>query len=107
MIEPITTLPQPASTRIRPDIISDAFLATLRQHGVAQAHLFGSVARGQERPDSDIDLLVTFDRTVSLLDVYGLANELERLSGRKVDLMTALDPEFAPYITPTLIPIAL
>ena len=107
MNEPLATQPLPTSTKIRPDILSDAFLGTLRQHGVIQAHLFGSVARGQERPDSDIDLLVKFDRTVSLLDIYGLSNELELLSGRRVDVMTALDAEFAPFITPTLVPVTL
>lgn len=46
--------------RIRPDIITDDFLTIMRAHGVIEAYLFGSVSRGEERPDSDIDLLVTF-----------------------------------------------
>lgn len=88
-------------------MISTEFLAILRQFGVIEAKLFGSVARGDERPDSDIDLLVTFDHQVSLFRQMDLTAELSRLSGRKIDLMTNIDPAFAPYIVPTLVPLPL
>jgi hypothetical protein len=39
----------PTIVRIRPDIITDEFLATLRAYGVIEAHLFGSVSRGAAR----------------------------------------------------------
>jgi predicted nucleotidyltransferase len=64
-------------TRIRPDIITDQFLAILRQHNVIDAKVFGSVTRGTEGPGSDIDLL------------------------------TELHPVFAPYILPTLVDLPL
>jgi predicted nucleotidyltransferase len=95
------------AVRVRPDIISDEFLSALRSHGVVEAYLFGSVARGAERPDSDIDLLVSFGQPTSLFKQFDLVDELSRLSGRKVDLMTQIDPAFAPYVAPTLIPLPI
>jgi len=95
-------------TRIRPDIITDDFLAVLRKHGVVAAYLFGSVTRGEERPDSDIDVFVTFGRSSSSYgEQFLLAEELQKLSGRRVDVLTAIHPAFAPYITPTLVSLPL
>lgn len=82
-------------------------MESLRAHGVTEAYLFGSFARGQAGPESDIDILVTFYRPMSLFRQMDLADELARLSGRCVDLMTRLDPAFAPYITPTLVRLPL
>ena len=48
-------------SRPRPDLITDRFLEVLREYGVVEASLFGSVSRGEERPDSDLDLLVTYN----------------------------------------------
>jgi predicted nucleotidyltransferase len=47
------------------------------------------VARGDDRPDSDIDLLVDFDQDSSLFDLMRLARELEALLGRAVDVVSA------------------
>jgi predicted nucleotidyltransferase len=55
-------------------------------HGATQVRLIGSVARGEARPDSDIDLLVTWREGSSLLDHAALMLELENLLGRKVDI---------------------
>lgn len=90
-----------------PDVISEEFLATLRAHGVISAHLFGSGARGDAQPESDIDLLVSFSRPTTLFAQLRLAETLRRVCGRPVDLMTDLHPAFAPYITPTLVPLPL
>jgi len=51
--------------------------------------LFGSTARGDRRPDSDIDLLAAFDETrrISLLDVAGIEMQLCELLGQTVDLI--------------------
>ena len=67
--------------------------------------MFGSVARGEEHPDSDIDLLVTFDREIFLFDRMDLAEQLSDIADRKVDLLTKIHPFFEPYIRPTLVPI--
>jgi len=56
------------------------------EHGATQVRLIGSVARGEARPDSDVDLLVKWSSGTSLLDHAGLMLELERLLGRKVDI---------------------
>jgi hypothetical protein len=55
-------------------------------HGARNVRVVGSVARGTERADSDLDLLVTFDPGVGLLQHAKLALELESLLGRKVDV---------------------
>ena len=71
-------------------------IATLRGHeselraaGIVRLSLFGSTARGDDRPDSDIDLLAAFDdtRRISLLDVVGMEAQISRLLGRTVELV--------------------
>lgn len=73
----------------------------IRALGVQRLALFGSVLRGEARPDSDVDLLVqflpgakTFDRFLALFDV------LERRLGRRVEIVTteALSPFIGPRI---------
>ena len=63
-------------------------LALAAQHGAHNVRVFGSVARGDAGPQSDIDLLVTFDDDRSLLDLVALCQDLEQLLGRRVDLAT-------------------
>ena len=58
------------------------------QHGARNVRVFGSVARGEARPDSDIDVLVDFEPGRTLLDRIGLMQDLEDLLGRKVDVVT-------------------
>jgi hypothetical protein len=60
----------------------------LRAQHVRSLSVFGSVARGAAREDSDIDLLVEFDARVGILAFVGLQQHLERLLGRRVDLVT-------------------
>ncbi len=63
-------------------------------HGARNIRLFGSAARGEDRPDSDLDLLVEMDSGRSLLDLVGLSQDLEDLLERKVDVLTdtSVDP---------------
>jgi predicted nucleotidyltransferase len=63
--------------------------ALARAHGARSVRLFGSAARGEERPDSDIDFLVELEAGRSLLDLIGLENDLAELFGRKVDVVPA------------------
>lgn len=60
----------------------------LKKNGVSKAALFGSIVRGHENDSSDIDILVNYDKEVTLLDVAGLQFELEQILGRKVDLVS-------------------
>ena len=63
--------------------------AELRQQfGLATVALFGSLARGEGTPASDIDLLVEFDKPITLFDLVALEQRLETLLGvRKVDVV--------------------
>jgi uncharacterized protein len=63
--------------------------AELKAAGVVRLSLFGSTARGDRRPDSDIDLMAVFDanRRISLLDVAGIELRLSELLGLPVDLV--------------------
>jgi len=58
------------------------------EHGAKNVRIFGSVARGDARPDSDIDILIDLEPDRSLLDRIGLKYDLEDLLGRKVDVVT-------------------
>ena len=65
-------------------------------HGVRNVRVFGSVVGGDDRPESDLDLLVDVDPGRSLLDVIGLEQDLEQLLGRKVDVLT--EHGLSPYL---------
>ena len=68
---------------IRQDILRVA-----AQHGARNVRLFGSAARGEDRPGSDLDLLVDMESGRSLLDLVALGQNLEELLHRKVDVIT-------------------
>jgi predicted nucleotidyltransferase len=59
-----------------------------RNYGVRELGIFGSYVRGEQRPDSDVDILVDFDEVPSLLRFVHLENHLSDLLGAKVDLVT-------------------
>lgn len=61
-------------------------LTIAQEHGAYNIKIFGSVARGEDREDSDIDLLVEMESDRSLLDRIGLMQDLEDLLGRKVEV---------------------
>ena len=83
-------------------------LALLRRHkavlaeryGVVELALFGSIVRDEARPDSDIDVLVSFDRPTDPECYFGVQFYIEDLLGRPVDLVTdrALRAELRPYV---------
>ena len=58
------------------------------QYGARNLRVFGSVARGDDRAQSDVDLLVDMDPDRSLLDIVGLGQDLEELLDRRVDVLT-------------------
>jgi predicted nucleotidyltransferase len=71
-------------------------VALCERYSVSPLFVFGSFARGDARPDSDVDLLVYFSRRGGLLALVALERELTLLFGRKVDLQT--EPALSPYI---------
>jgi len=71
------------------------------EHGARNVRLFGSVARGDEREDSDIDLLVDVEPGHGLLSLGGLLVRLERLLGRRVDIVT--EPGLRERIRPRVL----
>ncbi|BBK29545.1 hypothetical protein EDC65_2411 [Stella humosa] len=78
------------------DLFSDreALAALCRRRHIRRLSLFGSTAKGTQRPDSDVDLLVEFEsgREPGLLALAAIAEELSSLvEGRTVDLRTADD----------------
>ena len=77
---PTTTLEQ-LRTEKRDDIMA---LAT--KHGISNVRVFGSVARGEDRPDSDIDFLISLERGRNIMDWSGFWVDLEDLLGKKVDV---------------------
>jgi predicted nucleotidyltransferase len=64
-------------------------LAVAHRHGARNLRIYGSVARGQDRPGSDLDLLVDLERGFSLLEVIALRQELEALLNGQGDLAEA------------------
>lgn len=76
----------------------------LRKYGIRHAAVFGSVARGTSRPESDIDLLVKLGKPMGMFIYMRLLRELEHTLGRSVDIVTdtSINKFVRPYIIPEL-----
>ncbi len=59
----------------------------LDRYNVKQADVFGSVARGEANPDSDVDILVEFEKFPSLVELIRMENDLERVLKKRVDVV--------------------
>lgn len=72
----------------------------VRRFGITDLALFGSTVRDEARPDSDIDVLVSFDGPATAKRYFGVQFYLEDLLGCPIDLVTdkALRPQLRPYI---------
>lgn len=66
----------------------DEILRVCAKYGARNVRVFGSVVRGEDQEGSDVDFLVDLEPGRSLLDLAGLAVELEALLGRKADVLT-------------------
>ena len=65
-----------------------AILTIAQFHGASNIRVFGSFARGEAKPNSDLDLLVDMAADRSLLDTVGLIQDLQESLGRRVDVVT-------------------
>ena len=75
---------------------SNRILNLCTKYGVETLSLFGSHLHGDPHPQSDIDLLVTFSKPVSLLQLVALERQLSEALGAKVDLVT--EKAISPYL---------
>ena len=76
-----------------------------QEEGISYLALFGSHARGEEKPDSDIDLLVKYRQPVGFFELFDTEEKLQQTLKRKVDLVTVggLKKHLLPYIKKDLI----
>jgi len=85
--------------------ITEKITPILKQYGIKKASIFGSFSRGDERPDSDVDLLVELGPgPMGLFEYIGLKHTLEDTLGKDVDLVTEgnINRHLEPYIRPEL-----
>lgn len=83
----MATVPTTAQRRLHEQ--REAILNLVRVHKGRSVAVFGSVARGEDTADSDIDLLVEFEPASSLLDLIELEEALQDLLGTGVDVISA------------------
>jgi uncharacterized protein len=79
----------------------EEILAAAKRHGIASVRVFGSVAREEERPDSDIDLLIDLERpVVQGFGFIDFQDEVAKLFERKVDIVfeKGIYHRMKPYI---------
>ena len=76
-------------------------------HGAANIRIFGSVARGEAGPESDVDLLIDVGAQTSSWFPAGLIIDLENLLGRKVEVVTerGLDPHIREHVLREAVPL--
>lgn len=72
----------------------------LKNQGATKIAVFGSYVRGEEKPGSDIDIIVEFSGRKSLLDLVRIERELSGVLGIKVDLLT--EKSISPYLIDTI-----
>lgn len=75
------------------------------QEGISYLALFGSHARGDQKPNSDVDLLVKYRKPVGFSELYDTEEKFKKTFKRKVDLVTVggLKKHLFPYIKPDLV----
>lgn len=87
--------------------IKRRIIPILKEAGVTRSSLFGSVAQGEAREESDIDILVELPKNKSLFDLADLEIKLEKRLNKKVDLLTynSIHPLLKRYILKDRLPI--
>lgn len=87
--------------------IKTLIIPILKEHGIRRAGVFGSLARGERRKDSDIDIVVEIENDISLLEFIGIKQQLEEALDLKVDLVEykAIKPRIKKQILKEEIPL--
>jgi predicted nucleotidyltransferase len=94
----ILLLKNPSKKYNKLEILKKKIAKLLKLHGVKRAGIFGSYSRGEQKKNSDLDLLIEikpeYSKTLSLLDIMRLENYLSEKIGKKVDLVeySSLNP---------------
>jgi predicted nucleotidyltransferase len=85
----------------------EQIIALASRYGASNLRIFGSVARGDANPDSDVDFLVRFEPGRSLFDQGGLLMDLRQLLGVNVDVVSegALSGRFAQIVLNEAVPL--
>jgi hypothetical protein len=89
-------------------LFSEKSSPIFEKYGILYAGLFGSYARGEEKNESDVDILVKKgDKSLSLLDFVRMRDELSKIFNKKVDIVSdsAVVPYFKDYILKDLKPL--
>ncbi len=76
----------------------------MAKYGIKRAAVFGSVSRGDDRPESDVDILIEIGQPMGLFIYSRFIQEMEELLQRKVDVVTnnSINKFIKPYILPEL-----
>lgn len=74
----------------------EEILDLARKYGAKNIRVFGSMARGEQGPESDLDIIVEMEKGRSLLDIIAIKQDIEEILGRKVDVVT--EASISPYI---------
>src|SRR3989304_1088895 len=87
---------QPHINQLRPDDAKSLYA----KQGITYLGLFGSTARGEATPSSDIDILVDFNKTKTLFDLSDIQSDLENILGKKADLVlrSGIRKQLLPYL---------
>lgn len=102
------TAPKPAPSLATLRARREDILALAARYHARNVRVFGSVARGEATPDSDIDLLVEFGEKASLFDLSGLWLDLEALLDHKVDVISdhaGMRPRFRQRVMRDVVPL--
>jgi predicted nucleotidyltransferase len=85
--------------------ITQKITPVLEEYGVGYAGIFGSVARGEDLPESDVDIMVSVLKPIGIYKFMELQGELEHAIGRHVDLVSknAVNKYLEPYINKDII----
>ncbi|MBU4300377.1 MAG: nucleotidyltransferase family protein [Nanoarchaeota archaeon] len=85
-----------SANRVSRDAVIKKLVYSLSRRGAKRIRIFGSYARGEQTPKSDIDVLVEFRDRKSLLDFVRIEREVSEEVGKKVDLLT--ENAISPYL---------